>query len=245
MEHGPLPPHEREWRHPSELAAEERASARAEALPVSSRVFALTTGTAGLVAIAVLFLLVTPQRQAQPVAVSASTSPAARSAPVDLDSAATIVAVRGSAADAAIESVSVEAALATPIGSGRFAVMLRASLGSGDGDEVDVVLPSGRVTSGSIVDDTADTGDAVLVQLDDHEPGHDVAEHRPHERDVVTLMASPPLKVALADLDDVDVADGTAVIDAEGHLVGLCTGRSNGGVRLVDVTSSVTAPADP
>ncbi len=216
-------------------------------MPASSRIFAVTTGTAGLLAIAVLFLAVTPTRQAQPVAVSASTSPTAETAD-DPDGAVTIVAVRRTSPDPTdgSQQSAAPAALATPIGSGRFAIVLRASMGSSnDGDDVEVRLPSGRLTSGSVVE-SADLGaEAVLVRLDRHEPGHDVAERRPHERDVVTLMASPPITITLADLHRVDVADGTAVIDAEGHLVGLCTEVGTGGVRLVEVSASVTDAVDP
>jgi hypothetical protein len=241
VEHGPIPPHERTWRHPSELAAEERELVRAQPVASASRVFALTTGTMGLLAIAVVFLLVTPGRQPQPVAVSATTTPSQADDPT---SSATIAAVRRTdAVDDRADAT--PAALATPIGASQYAVMLRAALPIDESDFLEVVLPSGRVTSGRVVSASA-SADAVLVHLDDPEPGPEVADHRPHDREVVTVMASPPIQVALADLDDVDVAEGTAVVDADGRLVGLCSERGRGeGVRLVEVPPSMADPASP
>lgn len=214
-------------------------------MPASSRAFAFTTGTAGLIAIAALFVLVTPSRGAQPVAVSASTSPVEAAGSGAADPAATIIGARRSSPDNRLpETVASPAALATPIGAGEYALVLRASLPTAAGGMVEVVLPSGRVTSGEVMDDST-SGDAVLVHLHDHEPGHEVAERRPHERDVVMVMSSPPIEVALADLDRVEVVEGTAVVDAEGHLVGLCGKRRGGGVRLVEVPSDVTDAAQP
>jgi hypothetical protein len=242
VEQSPLPPHERSWRHPSELAAEERSLARAEPMPTTSRVFALTTGTAGLVAIALLFVMVTPSRDAQPVAVSGSTEPAALDG---ADTTASVVAARSAPDNRLPEALPTTAALATPIGSGQYALVLRASLTSAGAGPVELVLPSGRVTSGEVVDTGTAGGDTVLVHVRDREPGHEVADHRPHERDVVIVMANPPVEVALADLGELEVAEGTAVVDADGHLVGLCGERRGGGVRLVEVPNDVTDIAQP
>ena len=203
---------------------------------------ALATGSVGLVAIAMLFMLVTPSRHAQPVAVIATTTP-------DADSSATIVAARRTIAESEADtdgSRATPAALATPIGAGQYAVVLRESLAAATGGALAVVLPSGRLTSGNVMEGDDDgRGDTVLVHLDDHEPGHPVARHRPHDRDVVTVMTDPPITVTLADLDQVDVEDGTAVVDAEGQLVGLCAERRGGGTRLAEVPADAddaTAP---
>lgn len=245
MEHGPLPPHERTWRHPSELAAEEQAVLRAETSPSISRAFALTTGTLGLFAIAVLVLAVTPGDQPQPIAVSATTAPAAIGSGVGSDLAAgeaTIASARGvsSAGPARPTTVS---ALATPIGEGRYALVSQAAIGGAAGSEVDLTLPSGRVTVGEIVERS---GDTVLVALSDTEPGHDVAEQRPHDREVVTVMAEPPVTIAYADVSTLEVAEGTAVVDSDGHLVGLCTKSGHGRrVRLIVIDNAMATPDDP
>ena len=210
-------------------------------MPFSSRATALATGSIGLAALAVVFLVMTPARQAAPVAVSATTSPSVEPA-AEGDSTATIVAARRSDTVAPVASGQpVRTALATPIGSGQYALVLRTSLGDTDAMP-DLILPSGRVTSGEVM---ADAGDTVLVHLDDHEPGHEVADHRPHDRDMVKVMTEPPVEVTLADLDRVDVVDGTPVVNAEGHLIGLCSERAGGGTQLVEVPAELTTPADP
>ena len=243
VEHGPIPPHERTWRHPSELAADERAALSAQPVSHSTRVFALTTGTVGLVAIALLVLTVTPSRSSSPVAVSASTTlvSAADLAPAG----PTIAGVRRSAnADDPVRSGTTVHALATPIGPGDYAVVSRASL---DGAEVamtvDVVLPSGRLAAGQVVQ-AAD--DAVLVALDQAEPGHEVAGHRPRDREVVTVMATPPITVAYADIGGLEVAEGTAIIDDQGALVGLCSGDDDGdGTKVVEIDPGMAAVERP
>jgi len=237
VEHGPVPPHERSWRHPSELAADETAELRAIEVPRSTRAFALATGTLGLVALGVFVLLMTPSRGGAPIAISATTT-AAASTP-DVGSAApTVAAVRRPVTDVAT------AALATPIGDGDYAVVVRASVERSGADAVRVVLPSGRTVSGSIVEENTETA---VVQLTTKEPGHRIAERRPHDHDVVTVLATPPVEVAFADVDQLDVAEGTAVVDAEGHLVGLCSRRGDGTTILMvdgDVASIDEQPDD-
>ena len=225
MEHGPVPPHERSWRHPSELAADETAELRAVEVPRSTRTFALATGTLGLVALGVFVLVMTPSRQGTPIAISATTTAAAAPAG-DGPSAPTVAAVRRPVADVTT------AALATPIGDGDYAIVVRDSIDRSDDEIVHVVLPSGRTASGSIVDENADTA---VVQLSIAEPGHRIAERRPRDHDVVTVLATPPVEVAFSDVDRLDVAEGTAVVDADGDLIGLCSRRGNGTkVLMVD-----------
>lgn len=236
MEHGPVPPHERSWRHPSELAADETAELRAVEVPRSTRTFALATGTLGLVALGVFVLLMTPTREGSPIAVSATTTAAATVSDAG-SSGPTIAAVRRPVADVT------SAALATPIGDGDYAVVVRASVERTGEDTVRVVLPSGRTVSGSIVDQNADTA---VVQLSIPEPGHRIAERRPHDHDVVTVLASPPVEVAFADVDELDVAEGTAVVDADGDLVGLCSRRGDGTTVLIvdDDVAAMETPDD-
>ncbi|TDT15355.1 hypothetical protein BDK89_0925 [Ilumatobacter fluminis] len=233
MEHGPVPPHERSWRHPSEVAADETAELRAVEVPRSTRAFALATGSLGLVALGVFVLVMTPSRDGTPIAVSATTT--AVVSDIDDGSAApTVAAVRRPVADVTT------AALATPIGDGDYAVVVRTTLDRSSADRVDVVLPSGRTVSGAIVDENADTA---LVHLSINEPGHRIAERRPHDHDVVTVLATPPVEVAFADVDQLDVADGTAVVDADGDLVGLCS-RGTDGTKVLMVDDDMAAMDD-
>ncbi|MFP5487391.1 MAG: hypothetical protein ACLGHQ_03690, partial [Acidimicrobiia bacterium] len=242
MEHGPLPPHERTWRHPSELAAEEHAVARAETTGVTTRAFAFTSGSLGLLAVGLLMLAVSPDRSSAPVAISATTTPVERPTSV----VPTASASNGSGPVALRGRPDV---LATPLGDGRFAVVTAADLAE-DGDAahigatVDVGVPSGR-TVGAVV--VAHGGDAVLVELDRPEPGHAVARVQPAGHEVVTVLAEPPVTIVLDDLPRLQVEEGTAVLDDTGELVGLCS-QDDDATRLVLVSDmamdDVSSPDD-
>lgn len=199
----------------------------AEPATRGGRTVALTSGTLGLLAVGLLMVSITPGRADAPVALSASTTPVA------------IQGVRRPAALApgASEAIGLRsepsASLATPIGDGQFALITRASLARTDGAIIDVRLPSGRSTVGSIV--TA-SDDAVVVALAATEPGHTIAAGRPGATDMVTVMVDPPVSVAYGDVDTVDADEGTAVLDADGSLVGLCSRRfGSSRVRLIEV----------
>jgi hypothetical protein len=69
----PIPPHERHWRHPSELAA----TADDVEFGSSRRAIVLATGTTALLLAAVLVVALAPTRSSAPSAVSATTLPAA------------------------------------------------------------------------------------------------------------------------------------------------------------------------
>ncbi len=69
----PLPPHERAWRHPSELAV----TAVGPDTPIGGgRALVLATGVAAAMMAAVMVVALTPPRSAAPSAVSATTLPA-------------------------------------------------------------------------------------------------------------------------------------------------------------------------
>jgi hypothetical protein len=236
VERGPLPPHERTWRHPSELAAEERALIVAEPSPRGARFLALATGTLGLLAVGLLMITITPQRTDSPILLSASTTPIATAQGAGRSAAAAIVPAATEAVGLRSESARV---LATPIGDGRFALVTRESLAGSDDTVIDVRLPSGQMSAGSIV--TA-SEDAVVVALAVTEPGHAIASDRPGDRDMVTVMATPPITVAYDDVDTLAVEEGTAVVDDDGNLVGICSRRSGSRhVRLIEVSAELDA----
>ena len=74
VEPGPLPPHERSWRHPSELGP---TSADVDHGGNSSRTVAtaFATGTLAVLLIGVLVVAVTPSAPTGPITLSATTSP--------------------------------------------------------------------------------------------------------------------------------------------------------------------------
>lgn len=237
VDQAPLPPHERTWRHPSELAAEQRSELQAEVAAPSTRAFAFATGSAGLLAIALLMLVMTPNRTGPPLVVSATTSPMATS-PGAAANTTLIEQVRGFGRTAFTPS----RALATPIGSGTHAIALSTAIPDPLAASIDVELPSGHETSATVI---ARDGAVVLVELDVAEQGHAVADRRPHDREIVTVLSSPPVTVAFADVHALDVADGTAVLDSDGELVGLCEDdHEASGVRLVEISPDVAATTD-
>lgn len=231
VEHGPLPPHERTWRHPSELAAHDHAVARAETTSAATRLFALTSGTLGLIAVGLLVLAITPERSAAPVAISATTTPAvvgvgqAAGAP-----ASTVVGLRNR-----------PEAMATPIGEGRLAVVTAAGLGAAPGglrvgEAVQVAVPSGRMHAARVV---GRAGDTVVVELERTEPGMQVADEHPGSHEIVTVMARPPVTIVLDQLATLDVEEGTAVLDDDGDLVGLCSEGGDDETRLLVISDEL------
>lgn len=239
VEYGPVPPHERNWRHPSELAAAEQAEVRAEPVPPALRWFAITTGSVGLVAIAVLVLTVSPSRSSSPVAMSATTAPG--SAALD-QNAPTIAAVRRPSTVATTAGIGITVrALATPIGDGDYAVVSAAAIAGHDESTLSVVLPSGRLATAQRVEQgVGSSSETVLIVLDQTEPGHRVSEHRPKDREVVTVMSTPPITVAYADIASLEVEEGTAVIDESGGLVGLCSGGDGGrGTKVLAIDADL------
>jgi hypothetical protein len=229
VEHGPLPPHERTWRHPSELAAEEHALARAATTTATTRMFAITTGTLGLLAVGLLMVAVTPDRSGSPVAISATTTPVGT-----VDTLA-VIATPPDRTPLGLRATT--EAVATPIGEGRYAVVtatdLAATAGTARlGDAVEVEVPSGRIHDARVV---GRSGDTVLVELERAEPGLEVAENHPEGHEIVTVLAEPPVTIVFADLPQLDVAEGTAVLDDDGELVGLCSQDGGDETRLLVV----------
>lgn len=220
----------------------------AEPSPRGTRIVALTTGMLGLIAVGSLMVAITPDPTGSPIALISSTSPAAGSPGIGSPGIGSpgigspgigsqAIGRAASLAPAATDRVGlrseVEDVLATPIGDGRFALVTRSSLSGSDQNIIDVRLPSGRMSAGSIV--TA-AGDTVVVALMNVEPGHLIARDRPGPADLVTVMATPPIVVAFDDVDTLVVDEGTAVIDDDGELVGICSRRHDSDhVRLIEV----------
>ncbi|MEL6892885.1 MAG: hypothetical protein AAFP84_14905 [Actinomycetota bacterium] len=90
MERAPIPPHERSWRHPSELVGQ---PATTTASTRSTRTLVVATGAVAVTLVAVLAVTVLPRRTPAPVAMSATTLPpfavAPPTAPVQVDDVAT------------------------------------------------------------------------------------------------------------------------------------------------------------
>lgn len=72
VERAPLPPHERSWRHPSEVAADARRELVAERPSTTARTAALTGGTATILLVGIVVLSLTPRGSVAPTAMSSS-----------------------------------------------------------------------------------------------------------------------------------------------------------------------------
>ncbi len=206
----------------------------AEPSPRGARFLALATGTLGLIAVGALMIAVTPHPSDAPVALIASTAPGASA-----QSISRAVSLAPVATDRVGLRSDDAAALATPIGDGRFALVTRASVRDAGQSIIDVRLPSGETSAGSIVTASDDT---VIVALLDVEPGHTIADERPDDAELVTVMASPPIVVEYDDVDTLTVEEGTPVIDEDGRLVGLCSRRHDSDlVRLIEISEALDA----
>lgn len=123
-------------------------------------------------------------------------------------------------------------ALATPLQSGMAIVTARSIGGRSTGDQIAVRLASGATVDAEII---ATFGHAAFVTLGSvpaDEPTHHVAASAPGDDDMVTVLLSPPRSVRLGELAAVGAPEGTAVVDADGHLIGLCTEADDGTVGL-------------
>lgn len=218
------------WRHPSELAAEQRAIVRAEPPTMSTRVFALTTGSLGLLAIGMLLMTVTPKRQESPSAISAITTPRTVAESTASPVASFVSNLESRSIGFADRSMTVAAGatlpLATPIGDGRFAVLTRVGLAGNRGPVIDVLLPSGEIDDAVVVSEPDQS--IVVVALAHATSGYEVARDAPRSDELVTLLASPPVTVVFADIGSIPVTEGTAVLNSDGSLVGLCTHAGDG-----------------
>jgi hypothetical protein len=193
-----VPPHERTWRHPSELGP--------TALDVPAgggRLLAFSTGAVTAVLVAVLVVSFSPKRSAAPSAISATTVPAAsvqlraNTAPIGVSTNADgLVRFEASSVsrDQALTMVGAPNAISSaPLVPGR---------------DLD------RSASGSVHDDIPDDisdgihdGIRVASALPD-----------PDER-VLLLTISHTYDVAWGDLDRLDAPDGSIVITRDGRLL--------------------------
>jgi hypothetical protein len=82
VEPGPLPPHERSWRHPSELGPTRLDVDETAPRPHVSAL-ALAGGTLAVLAVAAMVVAMTPRTSDGPVALSATTTPMAARAVVE------------------------------------------------------------------------------------------------------------------------------------------------------------------
>jgi hypothetical protein len=218
VDRAPLPPHERPWRHPSELGPPGH-----EPTSTSGRVLIATTATLSLLLIGLLALSMTPGRGDPPVAVG-STTEQPTSRPV------------------ALERPTVP--MVTPLGDDGWGVTT--AVAAAGSRRMAARLPSGDVIDVHIVRHDAESG-VTLVSLPTRTEGYELAATSPAPSDTVVVQGAEPMVVPMYDIARLDVAEGTPILDGHGDLVGLCT-WDGGAVTVMTVStmpgsSTTSAPA--
>ncbi len=216
MDQAPLPPHERSWRHPSELGPPEH-----EPTTTAGRVLIVATATLSLALVGLLVLTVTPDRAPDTASESATTT-------------------RGPATFAALERPPLP--LVTPIGDDGWAVTTTGAV-AGRSGILSARLPSGDVVDVEVIRHDKASG-VTVVSLPAPEHGYDLAAASPTPSDTVLVDGQPPRVVAIGELAALDVAEGTPVLDADGDLVGLCA-DSGGTTALRTVATMPPTKSEP
>jgi hypothetical protein len=214
VDRAPLPPHERSWRHPSELGP----TAEHEPTSTSGRVLIVTTATLSLLLIGLLAVSVTPGRGADPVAVESTTDGATSGlAPLEQP----------------------PLPMVTPLGDDGWAVTTSAAVGLRSGS-VAARLPSGDVVDVEVVRRDAESG-ITLVSLPTATHGYQLAASSPEPSDTVLVHGAELQIVTMFDVGGLDVAEGTPVLDGAGALVGICAKVADG-MAVITVSTMPGTP---
>lgn len=223
MDSAPIPPHERPWRHPSELGAPAHE-------PTSNvgRALIVTTATLSLLLVGLLAVSMTPERSAAPEAVSSSVSPV-RVEPVTLVSTT---------------ETRVSLPMITPVGDDGLAVTTAGAIGA-EATMLTARLPSGIVVEARVLSADNDDGLAVVALPDSvQDAGLGLADADPVPSDTVLVHAEEPMVVAVRDLPGIDVDEGTPVTDGDGNLVGVCTNGDRTALMSVSTVPAVAPDVD-
>ena len=181
----------------------------------------LTTATFGLLLVGLLAISMTPGQGDDPVAVGS-----------------TVSGIRAIPA-AALTRVSMP--MVTPVGAGRMGVTTLDALGA-DLRRVEARLPTGEVVEGDVV--ATDDGLALIeLPATVEEAGLTLANADLAPTDTVMVHTAEPMVISVAEIDQLQVDEGTPVTDAEGRLIGLCTGDDQMWLRTVERLPTAPPPA--
>jgi hypothetical protein len=147
VEPGPLPPHERTWRHPSELGPTSADVVHSSSSSPHGKLLAIASGALAVAVITAIVVTATPRPSSQPTALSATTLPPFVTSPP--------TALRGSKAPSRIASA-VKLAEPNPV-LASFTPIPNEIASS----------PLGAHDEPEIADELPETDDAVTVQTDD------------------------------------------------------------------------------
>lgn len=213
MDRAPLPPHERPWRHPSELGPPSH-----EPASTSGRVIIATAATLSLLLVGLLVVSLTPDRADTPQTVSATTSGSGGS-------------------EAALAQPRLP--LVTPIGDDGWAITTTGAVRARTG-RMAARLPSGEVVDVDIVSRDEDAGFTV-VSLPTQTSGYRLAASQPAPTDTVAVGGRRRQVVEMVKVSTLDVEEAAPVVDGHGDLVGLCSTAT--GIVEVRTVSTMPAAA--
>lgn len=251
-----MPPHERTWRHPSELAADHRAALVAERPSAAARATALLTGAAGVALVGLAVFALTPRGSDAPLAIGSTPSPApaaARSPEPSTDAFPLVIPVASSGGRAHLaiapsRTVTAHVEALRSSTSERHpephhaAVAHAATLHT----VITVRYPDGSTTPAVVIDPGRDQGLALLEVADSAEqPAYPVARWMPDADELVTVLADEPMVVPFEAVHQLEPDGELAVVNEHGHLIGVCEPGASGGFIGVDVLfADATEPAD-
>ena len=195
VEPGPLPPHERSWRHPSELGPT-RLDVDDSTRRSDLNLLALGGGTLAVLAVAALVVAMTPRTSSGPVALSATTTPITARAVVEPPATTAATAPATATATAtATEPIAIRPVLTTSLVAFPHAVT--------PGPQLDV--------DGTEVADTTPDGDeTVFVRTEavTYQVTWDVAQHMHVPDGSVVFDDSGDLVARMSDGDLLSLVDG-------------------------------------
>lgn len=218
-----MPPHERAWRHPSELGPPAH-----EPTTASGRLLIVSTAALGLLLVGVLAIVATPPGDAE---VATSATPATVEA-----------ASAGLASSPAIPFAVPVRPVVVPVAAAGLGLTSHAVAGRAaqrDGQTIDAVLPTGEPVR-AVVMAIADQAGIVVVSIPavatsaTYALAPAAAELAPS--DTVEVLGLDPAVLSVAALAEAAVADGTPVTDAAGMLIGLCRRDPSSRQTLIVVT---------
>ena len=215
------PPHEREWRHPAEISAEHRIVFAAEPPSRRLRAAAVISSALACIGIGLAAWLVATGSTGPEVGISsrrAQRQATVFAIPVDTAPGVALTTRRGMAGADGADGTADGIASVSLIDGTRVEVRHQQSIGN----LVVVTIESDDVAAFTAI---AASNTTTMTIVGNHP---DSLIERLGNRESFAALTSPPSSIS----------DGTPVVDAQGHLIGLCSPHT-GGVDLILIDEAV------
>jgi len=253
----PLPAHEREWRHPSEVGAHDWLLSEPP-LALGRGLVLTTTVVITLLALAVLWTTI-PTRAGRGVALTDAASVVSLGPSSVTELATTSVprqlptTIASTVARAPLPTMAVHASFAASPTSARRVLALPVQQGSllvttapavAEGNDVEIELPDGTVVVASVLLVDGLHGLALLAPVDALTTESFAVATQVQPGDELSVLGDPDLKVSYDGTDassgelpeSADVPEGAPVLNQRGELVALCTHDADGTPRLLTLS---------